>query len=490
MAPERFNHTFGAEIEKPISSSSTGESHGVSQDFFKSIADQHEGAHLDQSDIQPETTLAVDVPGIGHVGLDNAFNLQETASVVTHTLSELARISKLDLHLVQQALLAEGATVINLALHPQVMLTDQNYRAFVAPKGVYEYILARGWDHKAGIDAKAQNSPSTSVHPEDAARAVSTMIGAGAAIVGLFGNSPFAEQQVSPFKETRLTIWDMMMASSSSNGDRKTASFPEQPFLNLKDYFGWMFGTGTNIHFVLAQDADYKTFGDAALTVENNPSVLSYLAMPNAIATFLRNGGKSVITPHLRHLEAMQFSQFTGARIRWQFDHSAIDRTQFLAAYDNNTLERLFTDGGVKYTYIEGRDAGATFPDRELMSINVAMAKTAPMAPSAIQAGLLQNLDEASDYILSKPWKQLSALRNAAIRNGLEGHAADLSVYNFACDILQIAARGLSSQDQKLLAYPEFVLTTKQNGADRALAQYAAGMSIRDIVKSRSIVLS
>lgn len=489
MAKKEFVKTYGAEIEKPIADILTGDSHGVSQGFFELLRMADEGAQLKHSDIQPETIIGVHSPSIGDQGLDNAWNLQETASNVTTSLEELEGVLQTDLAVIQTALEAEGATVINLSSHPLVLTNAENYKAYVAPKGVYEYILARGWDHQAGIDAKAQNSPATSVRPEDAARAVTTIIGSGAAIVGIFGNSPFSEQRVSEYKESRLQIWDRMMKHSISEGDRKTAVFPDAPFESLKDYFNWMFGDGTNIHFVLAQNADYKTFGDAALLVDGNPSVMSYLNQPEVVARFLKTKEQTKITPHLSHLEVMQFAQFAGARIRWQFNHDEIDIPSFLTAYKTDNLEELFANGGVNYTYIEGRDPGAIFPDQQLLQIDPIMAKTAIMSPSALQAGLLQNLDEAHQYISSIPWKQLELLRTAAIRDGLNGRVGELTVADFAARIVDIAAKGLSHQDQRLLAYPEFVLHTGMNGADRALEQYENGESIPNIIKSRKVII-
>ncbi len=482
--------TFGAEIEKPISDIATGNPKGLSQKSFNGLAEKYSKVNIDYSDTRPDTIIGISTPEMGHIGLDNGFNLQETSTRVTQSLGELEDLIKIDLATIQEVLAREGATVINMSIHPMGKTDRQTHRLFVAPKGVYKYIALRGWDHAAGIDAKAQNSPCTGIEPENAAKSVSTIIGASAAFIGIFANSPFAEGKLSEFKETRLTMWERFMKDSISQGDRVTANFPEKPFNSLRDYFTWMFGYGTNIHFVMASGSNYKTFGDGAILIENNPSVLEYLALDSANGNLLNSGDNVLVKPHLRHLEALQFAQFTSARIRWTFNHDNIDKEGFLDALKQDSLEELFRNGAVSNVYIEGRDPGANFPDTYLKSLGNDLSWSTVMGPSALQAGLLHNLDESSAYIGSFKWQHLGLLRMAAIKSGLQGEACGVSVYDFAKNILNIASRGLSNEDGRMLVYPEHVLRTEQNGADRALYDYIEkGLSIQDIVKSRNVTL-
>lgn len=480
--------TFGAEIEKPISDIQSGLPRGISQKSFKRISESYKNGELDYSDVEPETAIAVNAPQIGHIGLDNGFNLQETSTKVTASLGELESVLKTDLKTLQNVLAEEGATVVNLSIHPLGKTDAASHKAFVAPKGVYKYIAVRGWDHAAGIDAKAQNSPSTGVEPQNAAKALTTIIGSSAAFIGLFANSPFQEGSVSDFKESRLKMWDRFMKNSTSEGDRITARFPDRPFLSLKDYFTWMFGPGTNMHFVMASGGNYKTFGDGAIIIDGNPSVLEYLNNERAVGTFLNSGKQIIVAPDLKHMEALQFAQFTSARIRWHFDSANVTKEQFLNAYRQNTLEELFANGAISDIYIEGRDPGANFPDSYLNSLGKELAWSALTSPSAIQSGLINNLDEALAYLRSFKWQHLNQLREAAIRNGLHGEAGGVSVYRFTKRILEISAKGLPANYERMLEYPAHVLSTKQNGADRALNDYyAKRKTIQDIVKSRNV---
>ena len=69
-----------------------------------------------------------------------------------------------------------------------------------------------------------------------------------------------------------------------------------------------------------------------------------------------------------------------------------------------------------------------------------------------------------------------------------------MSVYTFAKNILEIAGKGLSTTEHKMLVYPEWVLKTKKNGADRAI-KYVEGLnkplsqSLKDLVKFREVVI-
>jgi len=153
---EKQPRTYGAEIEKPVTNLDTGQPHRVSQDFFQRLAEfsQERGAkpkiHL--SDIDSRI-LGVVSSDLGEQGVDNGRNLLETSLSYRSSLAELAELMRLDLQTVQKALEEEGASVINLSIHPLGKRDLETYRAFVAPKGIYPYLWYRGWDHTAGIDA-------------------------------------------------------------------------------------------------------------------------------------------------------------------------------------------------------------------------------------------------------------------------------------------------------------------------------------------------
>ncbi len=145
--------------------------------------------------------------------------------------------------------------------------------------------------------------------------------------------------------------------------------------------------------------------------------------------------------------------------------------------------------------WIEGRDPGANFPDREILEAGDEIASSVIIAPAAIQAGLIRNLDKSSAYIDSIPWLKLKALREAAIKDGLTGEVDGLTVFDFANKILEIAAKGLTADEQKYLAYPRWVLETGQNGADRAIAyveerqNLPLDQALLSLLKHRQVVI-
>lgn len=474
--------TYGAELEKPIANLLTGKPYPVSKKIFEILGQEAsqrgKSPRYHISDLNGEV-IGTRSKDLGEQGVDNGWNLLETALPYQTSLEELRRLMDLDLISVQHALKQEGASVINLSIHPLANRDLKNYKAFVAPKGIYPYLWYRGWDHTAGIDARAQNSPTTGVEVFEAADAVSAIIGSGAAFVGLFANSPYEEGGRSGYKEARLTMWERMMRFAKVEGDRITAKFPPERFRTLAQYFNWMFGRETAIHFVIASgnNKDYKGIGDRIIIIPKNPSVLEYLSQENWEGFFLRdifngfNLNPVIIHPDISHMEAMQFAQFAGARIRFQLNHDGFPLPEFLEACkhsDRNDVEKIF-EQWAKFMYIEGRDPGANFPDEELLEAGEEVAQSVMIAPAAIQAGLIRNLDEAVTFIDSFNWQHLNVLRNAAIRNGLQGEADGLSVYDFTKKILEIAARGLTAEEQRFLRYPLWVLQTGKNGADRAI---------------------
>ena len=123
----------------------------------------------------------------------------------------------------------------------------------------------------------------------------------------------------------------------------------------------------------------------------------------------------------------------------------------------------------------EGRACGANFPDLELLSLpDASVAASVVMSATALQKGLLVNPDAWSRLSSLAPWGMLPALRDAAIRDGLDGHAGPLSLRTLAEHVLDVAAAGLSEDEQWMLAYPRHVLHQGRNGAQRALHRFDA----------------
>lgn len=142
--------TFGAEIEKAVSSLKNFQSVAVSQSFFRRLkrAADKRGVknHYHFSDIKPEVIIGTVSDDLGEQGLDNGFNLLETSLPYQSSLTNLYQKIILDIKTTQKSLIKEGASIINMSIHPLGKRDMNTYKKMVAPKGLYRWIWFRGWD--------------------------------------------------------------------------------------------------------------------------------------------------------------------------------------------------------------------------------------------------------------------------------------------------------------------------------------------------------
>ena len=385
--------------------------------------------------------------------------------------------------------------------HPLTLINEANYTKAVAPKPVYDYMRdVRGWDHKVGINAKAQNSPSTGVAIEQSAEALNCIMGFGGVFVALFGNSPFEQGRITGSQESRLTMWRDMFKNAAFPSDYRLSQLPERPFGGLADYFMWMYGDGTNMYFVVTGDdgtPPKNEKGNVRFTrVKGDPSMLEFMAGNEWSGIDTHSGEVVPVVPDLGHFAMNQFTQFSAARIRYGLKSSvSVEPKQLVAAVaaGNAATEALFRDV-CDYAYIEGRDPGANFPDAFLRSIDSKMAETMVMAPSALQAGIIANLDRATNFRQSVGWEALNGLRDAAIKDGMQASYKGRNIRDVAMQVIELAREGLSKDEEALLAYPHYVVSTGMNGAGRALHQFEQLKGndldkIKVITRERAIVL-
>ncbi len=462
----------------PVAHRKTGGSHQVGPYFERiSAIKQARGEQVEQISLQ-DRTIAVRT-GTIISSIDNAFNNLESAIGPVfdqgRELQVLNRHIRTELRDVDRALALEDAAVINFSEHPDTLITPDFYRHMLAPKPIYDYWVGyRGWNHSCGVDAKAHNGPTTGIAFAHAVDALNVLLGLSSAFIALYANSPFAAGEITPYRENRLTIWETMFATARFPCDRKLCRMPEAPFTGLKDYFRWMFGPGTRMQFLVPDRcADYKKSCDLTV-IENDPPVLDFLRQPTARARNFYSREEITVVPRMQHFEFLQFSQFLDARIRYALKDGEFPVQDFLAAMadDSLSLAELFSQQ-TKYCYMEGRAAGANFPDRELAGLDDAdVPGSVVVSPSAIQKGLLGNPGEAKQLVGRYRWADLAGLRHQAIRSGLQGEYNGIRVDVLCRQVIAVAARGLDASEQWMLAYPQYVLSRMQNGADRALARY------------------
>lgn len=516
--------TLGIEIEMPVATKGTGKSHKVGP-YFQAMAQckRLRGLQADVHQLQSRPVAVLSNKCVS--GLDNAYNNLESALGPyggEDGLETLHQALQHELQDIAAALSQEpgGAFAVNFSEHPSVQITREYYEWIRPPKPIYDYwVDYRGWQHMAGVDAKAHNGPTTGVAPEEALLCLNVLLAASPCFIALYANSPFEAGQVTGFKENRLTLWPRMFATSRFACDRKLHQLPERPFLGWGDYFHWLFGPGTCMQFVVPpHDKDYKT-PSLMLQPEGDPSLLDYLHARTWRARSCFGGEWVTLRPELRHLEFLQFSHFLDARVRFGL-HEGASLEEFLARYDAcrkaclnqctrpgssawecgcpSSPERDFCDyftSQLRYTYIEGRAPGANLPDKELAGLDDGhVPASVAVSASALQMGLANRLEAARKWLSQYPWQLLRSLREASLRQGLQAEEQGLKLANLCQELLDLAEDGLRPQDRWMLAYPRHVLRTGQSGADRALASYerlngSSENRLLRLVREREMVL-
>lgn len=408
----------------------------------------------------------------GEHGLDNGYNLLETSTRPVRRseggLAALSGIAHRGLGQVLQALRADDAAVLNASQHPDCPLDKDWYRRVRVPRPIYRELVGyRGWHHWEGIDAKAQNGANVQVRAADAVRALNVMIGLAAAHVALFANSPLESGRETGLKENRLTVWPRVFRASRFAGDAMLNRCPPRPFIDLGDYFRWMFRPGTvSRSLPMARNHDYK----AAPTVllDGDPSLSAFLASDGWRGRRTDTGEPVMLAPDAAHFEHSQIAQFMDARLRYRLQ-TLPPLADLMAAWRRRDgLEALFDAHGMEI-YVEGRCPGAGFPDAALLEeAGPGVAASMVMSPVALQWGLLRRLDDAECLMSRWRWPQLRDLRDRAMRVALE----DDEVAVLCREVLDIARDGLSPAEQPMLGYAEYVLATRRCGADRLLESW------------------
>ncbi len=481
--PEKFQiPTYGLELEK-VFTTNDGTPHAVDDRYFEGLTSLATNRG-EESKLKVVGSALVGVANqSGEESLDNSFFLGESSTrpvtVDEGGLSALSNLVGKQVRDVVDVLSASDASLLNMSNHPLISITRANYEKYVAPKPVYDYMRnVRGWDHKVGINAKAQNSPSTGVSVEVAAEALNNVIGLGGVFIALYGNSPFEQAKVTPYKESRLMMWGDMFRSATFTSDYNLSQMPKRPFSGLADYFTWMFGDKTAMYFLVTADdgkPPKNEKGNVRFTrVDGDPPMLDFMNGELWNGTDMKTGEPTQVTPHIGHFAMNQFTHFSAARIRYGI-HEGVEIdpklvTSAIMAGDAPT-ESLFEDIS-DFFYIEGRDPGANFPDAFLRDVDERMADSVIMSPSALQAGIIANMGEASRLRRDIGWDTLRGLRDAAIKDGMEARFNDVTIRDIAAKVISIASDVLNPSDQWLLKYPSYVLSSGKNGAERALLRF------------------
>lgn len=469
--------SLGAELEMAVIDA-TGASACVGAGYFTAL----EAIRRPHGDTRLERIGDIAVAlhsDIGVNGIDNGFNLLETAHAPIpagrNGLAQLAQAMQRDLSDVVRALDTQGLALTSLAQHPTTGTGAQQYDRAVAPKSIYRYLTTlRGWSHAAGIDAKAQNGPTTGLTVANAIPALNLLLATSPAFIALFANSPFENGRPSGLMETRMTLWPRMVATSCVKADRERTGLPPQWFTSLDDYFAWTFAPGTVMHAVPPDQGSYK--GGAAFFVAGNGTMnaADFFRGGPVEGQAVGNGERAILTPSAAHFEFLQWSNFLDFRLRFAFGTPGPAPAELASALGpRGGFDALFRDHATNL-YLENRCSGASFPDADLTDVADAPARHSCMiAASALQAGLVAATmndggAEGGAFLRRWPLETIRGLREHAIRHSLSAPENKLLVA-LCSEALDLARRHLPTADQPCLAYADWVLATGRTGAQRAL---------------------
>ena len=463
-----------------VAHAATGQSLPVAHyfDALKASFAHGHGAHTVAEPVLLEgRCVALQAPDAEY-GLDNGFNLLETSTRPFRQseggLLALADMVESSGRRVAHALAADGACVLNASQHPDCPRDAAWYDRVRVPRPIYrELVEYRGWRHQEGIDAKAQNGANVQVPVHNAVPALNVMLGLAAAHIALFANSPLESGRETGLKETRLTVWQRVFNGSRFAGDGMLAQMPPRPFLDLGDYFRWMFRPGTvSRSLPMGRRHDYKSAPTVLL--EGDPSLAAFLSSKGWPGHRTDTGERVELKPDTAHFEHSQIGQFMDARLRYRL-HELPPFDGLMAAWRlAGGLEELFEQYGAEI-YIEGRCPGAGFPDQALMEeAGEQVSRSVVMSPAALQWGLLKQIKEAETLVRGHTWAELAQLRERAIRYGM----SDPAVAWLCRQVLEIAAGGLSEAERPLLDYAMYVAETGRSGAERMLDTWRAAASL------------
>ncbi|NYT58034.1 hypothetical protein H0A65_03755 [Alcaligenaceae bacterium] len=473
----QYQPRLGLEMEMVVADARSGASLPV-QGYFDAMHNIKRARGLAcTQDFLDGRCVAVHTP-LAECGLDNGFNLLETALAPVAGgvggLDRLAGAAYQELADAMQALQADGACVLNVSQHPACPRSQGWYESTCVPRPIYRELRGyRGWHHWEGIDAKAQNGANTSVPVGQAVCALNVAVALAPASIALFANSPLESGALTGYKENRMTLWSRVFGPSRFPGDLFLSMYPERAFHDLADFFRWMFGPGTVTRGLpMSPTYDYKSV--PVVILDAAPGLLEFLHSTQWGGH--RTDTKQAVTlrPQAQHFVYSQIGQFLDARLRYRLD-SLPDLPAIMSAWrQDGGLEALFEAHGAQ-TYIEARAPGAGFADAALLEeAGADIARSVLLSPTALQAGLLGNLDQAWQLVNDRGWRTLGDLRLPAMRSGV----ADEGVRALCADVLTVAKGGLDKSDGHWLAYPEFVLAEGRCAADRLLDTWmAAGES-------------
>ena len=320
-----------------------------------------------------------------------------------------------------------GCAMLGSGVHPGLRPVPDDYYRYRTPRPAYDYAIEqRGWRHWSIVD-KAAVQELVDVPFEDAPRAVRLLHRLTGLMNFVLRNDPgiHGEGRLS----VRSLAWRSHVPRSGPfAGDARKVVIPAEEIGGWQDYLSllWesapMFLAGT------------KNQGQAF--VPERPTFLEFLrgAPRGGWDGRLLDGSKARVVPDPAHVAATDWSYMGFARIRWKWRPQPPAVAEIVEAWDRGAIEELMARS-LEKVVIENRGTSTQPPGHDLVSL-------------ALVAGLLANLDEATEFSRTSPYSFWVRLLDESTRLPLQSVVLGRSVPELLRETLAIASRGLARRGE------------------------------------------
>jgi gamma-glutamylcysteine synthetase len=333
-----------------------------------------------------------------------------------------------------------GCAMLGSGIHPGLRPVPSDYYRYRTPRPAYDYAISeRGWRHWSIVD-KAAVQELVDVPFEDAPRALRLLHRLTGLMNFVLRNDPgihgpglrsssYGEAGYEGRLSVRSLAWRSHVPRTGPfAGDARRVVIPEVEIGGWQDYLSllWdgapMFLVGTKNH------------GQAF--VPERPTFLEFLkrAPRDGWAGRLLDGSPTRVVPDPSHVAATDWSYMGFARIRWKWRPQPPAVAEIAEAWDRGGIEALMARS-LEKVVIENRGTSTQPPGEDLVSL-------------ALVAGLLANLDEATEFSRSSPYAFWIRLLDESTRLPLQSVVLGRSVPELLKETIAIAGRGLARRGE------------------------------------------
>ena len=324
----------------------------------------------------------------------------------------------------REALDRQDCAMLGSGVHPGLRPVPGDYYRYRTPRPAYDYAIAeRGWRHWTIVD-KAAVQELVDVSFEDAPRAIRLLHRLTGLMNFVLRNDPGIHGEDEGRLSVRSLAWrDHVPHSGRFAGDLHKVVIPPTEIGGWQDYLSLLWEAGPM--FLVGT----KNHGQAF--VPEHPTFLEFLkhAPADGWSGRLLDGTPGRVVPEPAHVAATDWSYMGFARIRWKWRAQPPAVAEITEAWDRGGIEELLARS-LEKVVIENRGTSTQPPGDDLVSL-------------ALVAGLLANLDEATELSRSSPYSFWVQLLDESTRLPLQSDVLGRSVPDLARGMVGVARRGL-----------------------------------------------